>query len=176
MVWFFSGLVFISLSVPLLNLEQDHFSKTETFYSVPLPPTGGHFFVRKDTYGKGTYGASRNGGRVHQGIDLLAPIGQKVFAAKSGRVVSCLEENGYGRWIEIRHPDGLKTRYAHLSTMTVKRGDWVKVGQTIGTCGKTGNAGNPRIKPHLHFEIRSEKGCLNPASGLLDPSLSLVNQ
>ncbi len=162
------------LQIPLFILEQRHFYRTEPFYHAPILPSGRRLFLRNDVYGKGAFGASRSRGRVHEGVDLSATVGQPIFASKSGRVVSALEERGYGRWIEILHPDGLRTRYAHLSSIAVKKGDCVRIGQAIGACGKTGNASNPHIKPHLHFEIRSKKNSLNPASsGLFDPSLTL---
>lgn len=174
MAWFFLGLVFFALQAPLFVFEQNHFAKTEPFYLAPIPSIMGHLVLRADAYGKGAYGASRSHGRTHQGVDLTAPVGEKILASKSGRVVSAFEEKGYGRWIEIAHPDGLRTRYAHLSFMAVQKGDWVLAGQMIGNCGKSGNAANPHITPHLHFEIRSGKISLNPSSpGLLDPSLSL---
>ncbi len=160
--------------MPLFTLEQKHFFRTEPFYRSPIPSVDGRLFLRSDAYGKGAYGASRSHGRTHQGVDWVAPVGERVFASKSGRVVSAFEEKGYGRWIEIAHPDGLKTRYAHLSSMAVQKGDWVRVGQMIGNSGKTGNAINPHIKPHLHFEIRAGQTSLDPSSqGLFDPSLSL---
>ena len=174
MAWFFLGLLFFVFQLPLFVLEQKHFFGTEPFYCAPIPSSDGRLFLRSDDYGKGAYGASRSHGRTHQGVDLAAPVGESVLASKSGRVVSAFEEKGYGRWIEILHPDGLKTRYAHLSLMAVQKGDWVRVGQIIGNCGKSGNAINPHIKPHLHFEIRSGQTSLNPSSpGLLDPSVVL---
>lgn len=177
MSWFLLGFAFALAQFPLYNLKQSHFTKTEPFYGAPVSAGSGQpLYLRRDSYGKGFYGASRNGGRTHQGLDIVAPVGGKILASKSGRVVSAFEEKGYGRWIEIRHPDGLRTRYAHLSLMFVKKGDWVRAGEVIGAGGKSGNAVNPRIKSHLHFEIRDANGALNPTSGLLEPSLILINQ
>ena len=174
MAWFFLGLVFFVLQIPLFVLEQKHFFGVEPFYRAPIPSVGGHLLLRSDSYGKGAYGASRSHGRKHQGVDLAAPVGERVLASKSGRVVSAFEEKGYGRWVEILHPDGLRTRYAHLSLMAVQKGEWVRIGQTIGSCGKTGNAVNPHIKPHLHFEIRAGRTSLDPSSpALFDPSIVL---
>jgi len=94
------------------------------------------------------------------------------LAAKSGRVVFAGRDNGYGNIIEIRHPDGLWTRYAHLSELFVREGDWVTQRQAIGKSGKTGNASNPKISPHLHFEIRGKGQALNPVV-FLDPQLKI---
>ncbi len=101
----------------------------------------------------------------------MAAVGSSIVAAKSGRVVVAGIDSGYGDYIEIQHPDGLCTRYAHLSRSMVQVGDWVKRGQLIGKSGKSGNARNARIIPHLHFEVRQGADAVNPTSGLLDPSI-----
>ena len=129
--------------------------------------------LRNDEYGKGYFGASRNGGRTHEGLDLVLSVGDPVFASKSGRVTAVQEGKGYGKWVELRHPGGLVTRYAHLSSQEVREGQWVKAGQVIGAGGKTGNAKSPKIMPHLHFEIRDQAKPLDPSSGLLDPAISV---
>ncbi len=132
--------------------------------------------LREDSYGKGAFGASRNHGRTHEGIDILAAPGEPVVASKSGRAAVTRDTKGYGNYVEISHPDELKTRYAHLSAILIREGDWVRQGQRIAQTGKTGNAANPHIAPHLHFEIRSQNGALNPSRGLLDPSIPLTSQ
>ena len=108
------------------------------------------------------------------GIDLEAPIGQKILAAKSGRVIRASVDIGFGLYVELMHPDGMITCYAHLSNISTKSGDWVLQGQRIGLSGKTGNAKNRKISPHLHFEIRDKKNALNPLSGLMDPTLKFT--
>ncbi|NVB78910.1 MAG: peptidoglycan DD-metalloendopeptidase family protein [Kofleriaceae bacterium] len=79
--------------------------------------------------------------------------GDTVVAAASGTVtrVANLGNVSYGRWIEISHGNGYTTRYAHLSTQTVRVGQSVSRGQKIGTVGSTGGS----TGPHLHFEERS---------------------
>lgn len=129
--------------------------------------------LRHDASGKGHFGASRNGGRTHQGVDFLTPAGRPIFASKSGRVTAAGYDKGYGNHIELFHPDGLRTRYAHLSTLGVREGDWVRQGQTIAVSGKTGNALSRDILPHLHFEIRDENLALNPLENRLDPSITV---
>ena len=64
----------------------------------------------------------------------------------------------YGKMIDVDHDNGLTTRYAHLSKMTVKIGDIVLKGQRIGELGQTGRA----TGPHLHFEVRQNSVPLNP--------------
>ncbi len=144
----------------------------EPFYQSPL--TSKTLAIRSDSYGKGYFGASRNGGRTHQGLDLRSPIGSPVLAAKSGRVSRAEEEKGYGKYVEIYHPDGRMTRYAHLSTIHVLAGQWIGEGVCLGLVGKTGNASNRLVTSHLHFEIRDQKDALNPtAPDLLDPTIVL---
>ncbi len=162
-------------SVPFILI---HFSKffeeKEPFFDSPvLTRLDNTLIVRSDSNGKGAFAASRNGKRVHKGIDFLSLVGEPVFASKSGRVIFAGEDKGYGNVIEILHPDGLASRYAHLSRVEVGLGDWVRQRAVIGRVGKTGNADDPKILPHLHFEIRFEGGALNPTRGLLDPSLTI---
>lgn len=94
-------------------------------------------------------------GRIHQGIDIAAPIGTPILAAASGVVeYSQWHDGGYGNMIDIRHPDGTITRYAHLNALYVKEGQTVGQGQIIGEMGSTGFS----TGPHLHFEIRPNGG------------------
>ncbi|MBD2177713.1 peptidoglycan DD-metalloendopeptidase family protein [Pseudanabaena sp. FACHB-1998] len=94
-------------------------------------------------------------GRVHQGIDIAAPIGTPILAAASGVVeYSSWNDGGYGNMIDIRHADGTITRYAHMNELYVKEGQTVSQGQTIGAMGSTGFS----TGPHLHFEIRPNGG------------------
>lgn len=86
----------------------------------------------------------------HEGIDIGGGRGSTVFAAGDGRVSFVGWMRGYGKIIVIRHQDGLTTRYAHLSSTRVTRGQRVEQGQLIGSIGATGLA----TGPNLHFEIR----------------------
>ncbi len=89
--------------------------------------------------------------RFHAGIDLAAPTGTPVLATRSGRVAVSDYLGGYGLTVILRHGDGdLESRYAHLSQLAVKPGEWVEQGEVIGLVGSTGNS----TGPHLHFEIR----------------------
>ena len=90
----------------------------------------------------------------HYAIDIQAYIGQPVYAADGGVVISAGYSNGYGNNILIDHKNGYYTRYAHLNSLNVSAGDSVQGGQTIGEAGNTGNS----TGPHLHFEIRPNTG------------------
>lgn len=81
-------------------------------------------------------------------------LGDPVLAAATGAVarVENLGSTSYGRWIEINHGNGYRTRYAHLASQTVTVGQQVKRGQQIGTLGNTGGS----TGPHLHYEQRKD--------------------
>jgi murein DD-endopeptidase MepM/ murein hydrolase activator NlpD len=90
--------------------------------------------------------------RGHEGIDYAASSGSPVMSVGDGQIVRAGNAGGYGRLVEIRHGDGLITRYAHLRGFGpgVRAGAHVEQGQVIGYVGKTGLA----TGPHLHFEFR----------------------
>ena len=68
------------------------------------------------------------------------------------------EAGGYGNFIEVRHPNGMSTLYAHLSRIDVTRGAAIATGQRIGLVGSTGYS----TGPHLHFEVRRGGAQVNP--------------
>jgi murein DD-endopeptidase MepM/ murein hydrolase activator NlpD len=94
-------------------------------------------------------------GKGHNGIDLRASIGTPVYAALSGKVIEVGNTDrypgcySYGKWILVRHGNGLSTLYAHLSDIAVSNGQTVTTGQTIGYSGNTGYS----TGPHLHFTV-----------------------
>ncbi len=104
---------------------------------------------------------SRGFTSYHAGIDLAAPLGSTIHAAAGGTVVYAGWYKGYGNMVDIRHDDGLITRYAHLSAYVPElgRGTPVKTGQIVGLVGRTGHAtGN-----HIHFEVRYNGYAVDPA-------------
>lgn len=116
----------------------------ETRLTFPVPT--GHM-------GRG-FGFTRTGElrrRRHQGVDIGAPEGSPIVAARGGLVVfSDNAITGYGNMVMILHPDGDSTFYAHCRATFVAAGEVVARGQRIGEVGETGFAGGP----HLHFELR----------------------
>ena len=140
---------------PVISLQL--FQWREPFFKVPLNQDG-PIQIRQDPYGSGLFGAPRSGKRQHRGLDLNAPIGTKVFASKSGRVFIGRLHNGMGRYVEIRHPDGWTTRYAHLKTISIQDNQLIRQGDAMGTVGKSGNARRRLIRPHLHFEVWNVEG------------------
>lgn len=94
----------------------------------------------------------------HGALDLRAKVGTKVMSAKTGVVTYAGRARGYGNVIIIKHPGGYETRYAHLSRISVRRGQKITQNQIIGLSGATGRV----TGPHLHFEIRKNGKILNP--------------
>lgn len=96
----------------------------------------------------------------HTGIDVPAPGGTSIYAAKSGVVITSVKRGSYGNYVVISHSDGTSTLYAHMSSRAVKEGQTVKQGQVIGYVGTTGSStGN-----HLHFEVRVNGVRTNPTN------------
>lgn len=132
-----------------------------------LPVATSEAKIRSDDYGDGTFGAKRRGGRLHLGIDLAAPVGTPVKAGKSGFAVS-KNSRGMGKYVTIQHVDGTRTVYGHLSkTFVDSRGEKVKKGDIIGEVGKTGNAWNPCMVAHLHFELWVDGEPVDPLAGYM---------
>lgn len=95
---------------------------------------------------------------MHAGIDLKAPYGHPVRAAAEGVVTKASWQGAYGRMVEIRHPHGIATRYAHLSRIKVKPGQRVTRGQQVGSLGNTGRS----TGAHLHYETRVYRRAISP--------------
>lgn len=97
--------------------------------------------------------------RWHYGTDLRVKNGEPVFAAFDGIVrILLYDRYGFGRFILIRHKNGLETIYGHLYRFKVRIGEEVKAGDLIGLAGNSGRS----TAPHLHFEIRYAGNAINP--------------
>jgi len=99
--------------------------------------------------------------RAHLGIDYAARSGRPIRASAKGKVVYKGWKGGYGRTIEIKHANGVKTLYAHMRGFArgVKRGKYVAQGRTIGYVGTSGRS----TGPHLHFGLYKHGRATNPA-------------
>jgi murein DD-endopeptidase MepM/ murein hydrolase activator NlpD len=129
----------------------------------------------------GRFGEDR-GTHSHAGVDITGNIGDPVYATGDGKVVRADENDpdGYGKQIEILHPDGTKTKYAHLNAFKVATGEQVKSGQQIAELGNTGRS----TGPHLHYEKITKDGKVQPSdaevklalnpSGTATPSTQLA--
>ena len=99
---------------------------------------------------------------MHSGMDFRGATGAPIFSAAKGRVSFVGWKGGYGKTVEVTHPNGLMTRYAHMSSFKAKVGDKVAAGQIIGAIGSTGRSSGP----HLHFEVRLNGRAVNPRTFL----------
>ena len=99
--------------------------------------------------------------RAHAGIDI-GRVGYttQAVAAKAGTVIIAQRSSSYGNYVVISHGVGNTTLYAHMSSIKVSVGTYVKQGQTIGITGSTGHS----TGPHLHFEVVENNVRINPLS------------
>ncbi|MEO7421293.1 MAG: M23 family metallopeptidase [Ornithinibacter sp.] len=97
-------------------------------------------------------------GRIHQGIDLGAPMGTPTYAMSKGTVIGSFYSSGFGNKVEIQYWDGSISWYAHLSKRLVTEGQTVMPGQLVGLVGNTGHS----FGPHLHFEMQKSAASNDP--------------
>ena len=97
--------------------------------------------------------------RMHEGVDMAAPQGTPIYAAKSGKVTTAsYQKGGAGNYVSINHGDGFSSIYMHMTRYIVSKGQYVNAGQVIGYVGSTGIS----TGPHLHFGIAYKGEYVNP--------------
>jgi Membrane proteins related to metalloendopeptidases len=101
-------------------------------------------------------------GKMHNGVDIGAAMGDPIYAAMDGKICCAEWEDGYGNVIKIDHGSGVQTTYAHCSSIGVTLGQYVKRGEKIGQVGSTGRS----TGPHVHFEVRIDNVPQNPSKYL----------
>lgn len=135
-----------------------------------LWPLSGSYNVLSSLFGPRLHPVTHKPGN-HSGIDIPAPSGTKIYAAKSGVVIHAAKGTGgywsYGNYVIVSHSDGTSTLYAHMSRIGCKQGQTVKQGDVIGYVGTTGRStGN-----HLHFEVRVGSTRKDPVNYFKDKAL-----
>jgi murein DD-endopeptidase MepM/ murein hydrolase activator NlpD len=100
----------------------------------------------------------------HQGIDICNRKGTPILAPADGIVATVGKNHGYGKILTIKHGYGLKTRFAHLNKILVKKGEYVKRGQEIAEVGNTGRT----TGPHLHYEVHLKDMPVDPRLYILN--------
>ncbi|MBK8294746.1 MAG: M23 family metallopeptidase [Solirubrobacterales bacterium] len=111
----------------------------------------------------GMFGAGRNGGRTHEGLDITADCGRPLVAVRSGRILEAASDPALkGNYVVMKGRSERRTYlYAHLKRPSnVREGQRVRAGHRLGSVGQTGNAAGTPC--HLHFEVRSRGRLLNP--------------
>lgn len=99
---------------------------------------------------------------MHDGLDISGRTGDEVIATAEGTIVEAGFDRTRGNYIEIKHPQGIRTIYMHLSKILVQEGDYVAKEQTIGRVGSTGRS----TGPHVHYQITVNGKLVNPKSYL----------
>ncbi len=144
------------------EVQRDIIKETLLVESVPrilkrgtqTPPT----YIKPLAGGVLTSGFGYRWGTNHNGVDWGVPTGTAVKASSGGTVIRAGWFSGYGICVDIQHPNGTMTRYAHLSKALVSVGQKVTQGEQIARSGNTGDS----TGPHLHFEIRVGGTPVNP--------------
>jgi len=123
-----------------------------SIYPVNVPYRSSSYGWRQDPF--------RGVRAFHSGLDFSAAHGEPIIATAGGIVVEASQGRNYGKFIAIKHGDGLETRYAHASKLFVKKGDLVNKKDIIALVGNTGRS----TGPHLHYEIRLKGRPLDPTN------------
>jgi len=134
-----------SLELPVAGSEDPALRTTDRVETSP-------FGWRRDPFSGAT--------AYHRGVDLRAAYGEPIGAADAGTVVFAGEQGGYGQTVVVEHASGVRTRYAHLSSVTTEAGAEVKAGEAIGRAGRRGRA----TGTHLHFEVTQNGRPIDPHS------------
>lgn len=143
----------VSPDMPILPSADEYLPEAPEYFNGYIWPTQGTL----------TSGYGWRWGRMHRGVDVAGPVGTPVVAAGSGVVEQAgWNSGGYGNLVEIRHPDGSLTRYAHNNRLNVSAGQSVRQGQQIAEMGSTGYS----TGPHLHFEVHQGGSAVNPVAYL----------
>jgi len=133
-------------------------AEAEPRTATPSAPAGSSFMLPVEGKILSDFGP-KSGGLHNDGINISAPRGTAIKATADGSVAYAGDGlPGFGNLILIKHADGWTSAYAHADSMTVKRGDTVQQGQTIGTVGDTGSVSQPQ----LHFELRQHDRAVDP--------------
>lgn len=145
-----------------LQIEIDPSKVANAGKNVLAWPIADAYITQK--FGNTAFSQSQAGGvyngNGHNGIDLRASVGTQIMSAASGVVEGTGDTDlvcknaSYGKWVFVKHDNGLSTLYAHLSVISVKAGDSVLRGQTLGYSGNTGYS----TGPHLHFTVYASQG------------------
>lgn len=147
----------LQVSVAMLDLRLDRWDALQRIAQVlPLALPVEHYEITS-SFG---YRKDPINGRLalHTGIDFSAPRGTALYATGPGVVSFTGWRGRYGRVVEVDHGYGIKTRFAHLSSISVKKGQSVAVGDELGTSGSSGRA----TGPHLHYEVLFDEKPYDP--------------
>jgi murein DD-endopeptidase MepM/ murein hydrolase activator NlpD len=145
------------------HLSRDGIAGPGTIRLLRTPPRRSPISLARPVAATITDGFGPRGDKFHPGVDYPTAAGTAVFAARGGRVTwAAWWPGGYGNLVSVAHGAGVRTMYAHLSSVAVRRGQRVSTGSLLGRVGSTGLS----TGPHLHFELRLRGAALDPTTGL----------
>jgi Peptidase family M23/Putative peptidoglycan binding domain len=144
------------------GIRDDGRAGPSTLAALRLPPPPVPFALAWPLQGAISSPFGPRANRFHPGIDIADPLGTPVAAAAAGRVAFAGVSDGYGKLVVVVHQLGVRTFYAHLSTIGVRVGERVSAGAPLGQVGATGEA----TGPHLHFEVRIRGAAVDPRPAL----------
>ena len=112
--------------------------------------------------------------KMHRGVDFAAKRGTPIMAAGDGRITFAGRNGSFGRFVEIKHLNNFKTRYAHLYKFSkgIKKGKVVKQGDIIGFVGTSGRS----TGPHLHYEVKHKNRTINPIKLRLESTINVEEE
>jgi murein DD-endopeptidase MepM/ murein hydrolase activator NlpD len=134
---------FITDSVKNINDYYDEKGKTLRRKFLKSPIKFGHISSRYNLNRRIKYYGFRK--RAHKGTDFAAKVGTPIMSTASGTVIASTYRGGNGNYVKIKHNATYSTQYLHMQKRYVKKGDYVKQGQVIGTIGMTGNTAGPHV-------------------------------
>lgn len=120
--------------------------------------------------GRITSGFGLRGNARHNGLDIAAPIGTPIRVPLDGTVINSGPASGFGLWVRVRHSDGTITLYGHINRTLVKVGQRVSAGAAIAQVGNRGQSSGP----HLHFEVITPGGSINPTPWLAERGVGVT--
>jgi len=145
------------------GLRPDGVAGASTFAALRRAPASCPLSLAWPVTGPVGDGYGPRGDRFHAGVDIVAASGTPVGAAAPGRVTFAgYAAGGWGNLVVVLHDSGVRTLYAHLSKVSVRRGALVATGTRVGLVGATGDA----TGPHLHFEVRLRGAAVDPGPAL----------
>lgn len=168
------GAVAVASAQASLPSREERAARMAPMVAPPLPAARPHIAQPKFAFASPLTGFAVNspfglrkmpweeGGRLHEGVDIAAPVGTPIRVTLAGTVLRTGVDGGYGRFVEVAHGDGLTSLYAHLGRAApgLKAGMVIPAGYVVAWVGSTGRS----TGAHLHFEIREDGRPLNPVA------------
>lgn len=168
------GAVAVASAQASLPSRQEQASRMAPMVAPPLPAARSHIAQPKFAFASPLTGFAVNspfglrkmpweeGGRLHEGVDIAAPVGTPIRVTLAGTVLRAGVDGGYGRFVEVAHGDGLTSLYAHLGRTApgLRAGMAIPAGYVVAWVGSSGRS----TGAHLHFEIREDGRPLNPVA------------